>query len=76
MAIIRRFVATSVRVELSASKAISSDWSYFSEPVGISSDDAFSKAGLTEQINTTADQSDYLWYSIRYIVFNFEIKSP
>ncbi|KAI3823250.1 hypothetical protein L1987_04683 [Smallanthus sonchifolius] len=64
MATIKRFVATSVRDELSESKAISSDWSYVSEPVGISSNDAFNRPGLVEQINTTADQSDYLWYSI------------
>jgi hypothetical protein len=24
-----------------------------------------SKTGLLEQINTTADRSDYLWYSLR-----------
>ncbi|KAI3822853.1 hypothetical protein L1987_10452 [Smallanthus sonchifolius] len=64
MTTIRRFVATSFRDELSYSKAISSDWSYVSEPVGISSNDAFNKQGLVEQINTTADQSDYLWYSV------------
>ncbi|KAI7732050.1 hypothetical protein M8C21_022941 [Ambrosia artemisiifolia] len=58
MTTIRRFVASS------DSKAISSDWSYVSEPVGISSNDAFGKQGLVEQLNTTADQSDYLWYSI------------
>ncbi|KAI7730687.1 hypothetical protein M8C21_023051 [Ambrosia artemisiifolia] len=64
MATIKRFVATSVRDDLSESKAISSQWSYVSEPVGISSNDAFNRPGLVEQINTTADQSDYLWYSI------------
>ncbi|XP_076919131.1 beta-galactosidase 8-like [Bidens hawaiensis] len=64
MATIKRFVATSVKDEVSDSKAVSSDWSYVSEPVGISSNDAFDKKGLVEQINTTADQSDYLWYSI------------
>ncbi|XP_076957639.1 beta-galactosidase 8-like [Bidens hawaiensis] len=61
---IRRFAATSVKDGLSDSKAISSEWSYVSEPVGISSNDAFNRPGLVEQINTTADQSDYLWYSI------------
>ncbi|KAJ0806514.1 putative beta-galactosidase [Helianthus annuus] len=63
MATIKRFVAASVD-DLSDSKAISSEWSYVSEPVGISSNDAFNRPGLVEQINTTADQSDYLWYSI------------
>jgi len=45
-----------------------SGWSWISEPVGISKDDSFSKFGLLEQINTTTDKSDYLWYSLRYIV--------
>jgi len=45
-----------------------SGWNWISEPVGISKADSFSKFGLLEQINTTADKSDYLWYSSRYIV--------
>ncbi|ONL96141.1 Beta-galactosidase [Zea mays] len=40
-----------------------SDWSYAIEPVGITKDNALTKAGLMEQINTTADASDFLWYS-------------
>ena len=44
-----------------------SGWSWIYEPVGISSNNAFTKPGLLEQINTTADQSDYLWYSLRYV---------
>lgn len=40
-----------------------SDWSWVNEPVGISSQNAFMKLGLAEQINTTGDKSDYLWYS-------------
>ena len=51
-----------------SSDSLSSTWSWINEPVGISKDDAFTKPGLLEQINTTADQSDYLWYSIRYKV--------
>ncbi|GER57705.1 beta-galactosidase [Striga asiatica] len=43
-----------------------SGWSWINEPVGISSYKAFSRAGLLEQINTTADQSDYLWYSLSF----------
>ncbi|KAL3653064.1 Beta-galactosidase 8 [Castilleja foliolosa] len=43
-----------------------SSWSWISEPVGISSDIAFTKPGLLEQINTTADRSDYLWYSLSF----------
>ncbi|MED6122028.1 Beta-galactosidase 8 [Stylosanthes scabra] len=42
----------------------SSGWSWISEPIGISKKDSFSKFGLVEQINTTADKSDYLWYSL------------
>ncbi|XP_074556908.1 beta-galactosidase 8-like [Curcuma longa] len=39
-------------------------WKYVKEPVGISKSSAFVKAEILEQINTTADASDYLWYSI------------
>ena len=48
------------------SESLGSTWSWINEPVGISKDDAFTKPGLLEQINTTADKSDYLWYSLRY----------
>ncbi|XP_073312122.1 beta-galactosidase 8-like [Primulina huaijiensis] len=41
-----------------------SGWSWFREPVGMSSNNAFELLGLMEQINTTADKSDYLWYSL------------
>ncbi|KAM3358984.1 hypothetical protein P3S68_021917 [Capsicum galapagoense] len=41
-----------------------SGWTSVNEPVGISSDNTFKKVGLVEQINTTADKSDYLWYSL------------
>ncbi|KAL7153832.1 hypothetical protein ABFS83_04G194900 [Erythranthe nasuta] len=42
-----------------------SSWSWFKEPVGISLDnEAFVLPGLVEQINTTADKSDFLWYSM------------
>ncbi|KAJ4969156.1 hypothetical protein NE237_015857 [Protea cynaroides] len=42
-----------------------SGWSWVNEPVGISSSNPLIKSGLLEQINTTADSSDYLWYSLR-----------
>ncbi|XLR40997.1 hypothetical protein S83_025657, partial [Arachis hypogaea] len=45
-------------------EASTSGWSWISEPVGISKADSFAKIGLVEQINTTADRSDYLWYSL------------
>ncbi|XP_057953091.1 beta-galactosidase 8 [Malania oleifera] len=47
-----------------SSEAFQSDWSWTNEPVGISKRDSFTKVGLLEQINTTADKSDYLWYSL------------
>jgi hypothetical protein len=49
------------------SQLSSSGWSYVKEPIGISKADAFTRNGLFEQINTTADASDYLWYSIRCV---------
>ncbi|CAH9072943.1 unnamed protein product [Cuscuta europaea] len=58
---ISRFVSQSSNVD--TSEASLSDWSWINEPVGISSNNAFTRVGLLEQINTTADQSDYLWYS-------------
>lgn len=58
------FSHQSLQVAADSSDAIGSGWSYINEPVGISKDDAFTKPGLLEQINTTADQSDYLWYSL------------
>ncbi|KAF8403035.1 hypothetical protein HHK36_011130 [Tetracentron sinense] len=47
-----------------SSGAFQSGWSWINEPVGISRSSAFTKLGLLEQINTTADVSDYLWYSL------------
>lgn len=46
-------------------------WSYAIEPVGITKDNALTKAGLLDQINTTADASDFLWYSTRYMPYFF-----
>ncbi|VFQ98096.1 unnamed protein product [Cuscuta campestris] len=58
-------VATIPRFVRKSSVAALSGWSWIKEPVGISSNKAFPKVGLLEQINTTADKSDYLWYSLR-----------
>ncbi|KAK0606316.1 hypothetical protein LWI29_036436 [Acer saccharum] len=58
------FMRQSLKVAADSSDAIGSAWSYINEPVGITKDDAFTKVGLLEQINTTADKSDYLWYSL------------
>ncbi|XP_058086630.1 beta-galactosidase 6 [Magnolia sinica] len=49
-----------------SSETFQSDWSSVTEPVGISKSNAFKKSGLAEQINTTADASDYLWYSLSF----------
>lgn len=38
-------------------------WSWLHEQIGISGSNTFSKPGLLEQINTTVDASDYLWYT-------------
>ncbi|XP_073149103.1 beta-galactosidase 8-like [Henckelia pumila] len=63
VATISKFVRLPSKDDTTASDASISGWSWINEPVGISSDNAFTKFGLLEQINTTADVSDYLWYS-------------
>ena len=67
MTVIPSFVHQSLKGDTDSADALSSSWSWIYEPVGISKNDAFMKPGLLEQINTTADKSDYLWYSLRYI---------
>ncbi|KAF5447170.1 hypothetical protein F2P56_032739 [Juglans regia] len=69
-AMIPSFSHQSLKGNIDSSEALGSGWSWINEPVGISKDDAFVKLGLLEQINTTADNSDYLWYSL-----GIEIKS-
>lgn len=61
------FARQSLKPDGGSSAELGSQWSYIKETIGISKDDAFVKPGLLEQINTTADKSDYLWYSLRYI---------
>lgn len=68
MSTVAKFVRQTSQDDAAATDAFSG-WSWIHEPVGISSDKAFTKPGLLEQINTTADQSDYLWYSLRYDSF-------
>ncbi|KAL6510901.1 Beta-galactosidase 8 [Orobanche gracilis] len=63
---ITKFIRQSSEDDTTATDVSFSDWSWINEPVGISSDIAFAKPGLMEQINTTADQSDYLWYSLSF----------
>ncbi|KAG4974459.1 hypothetical protein AAZX31_11G175200 [Glycine max] len=61
---ISSFTTESFKEEVGSLDDSGSGWSWISEPIGISKSDSFSKFGLLEQINTTADKSDYLWYSI------------
>ncbi|KAK7312559.1 hypothetical protein VNO77_36500 [Canavalia gladiata] len=61
---ISSFKTESLKEEVGSLKDPGPGWSWISEPIGISKDDSFSKYGLLEQINTTADRSDYLWYSM------------
>ncbi|XP_010921989.1 beta-galactosidase 8 isoform X1 [Elaeis guineensis] len=42
----------------------SSAWQWYKEQVGTQYNNSFVAPGLLEQINTTRDISDYLWYSI------------
>ncbi|KAK2987762.1 hypothetical protein RJ640_016357 [Escallonia rubra] len=64
MTMVPRFVTQSSEDDIDSSKAFLSGWSWVNEPVGISTSNAFTKPGLLEQINTTADKSDYMWYSL------------
>ncbi|WJX50255.1 Beta-galactosidase 8 [Trifolium repens] len=64
---ISSFATESSKEKVDSLDDSSSGWSWISEPVGISKADAFSKPGLLEQINTTADRSDYLWYSLSFV---------
>jgi len=38
-------------------------WQSYNDETTSSDDSSFTMAGLLEQINTTRDASDYLWYS-------------
>ncbi|KAL9146475.1 hypothetical protein ABFS82_13G112700 [Erythranthe guttata] len=41
----------------------SSSWSWYKEKVGVWGNNSFDASGLLEQINTTRDTSDFLWYT-------------
>ncbi|XP_058757536.1 beta-galactosidase 8-like [Vicia villosa] len=73
---ISSFATESLKEEAESLDSSSSGWSWISEPVGISKDDAFTKSGLLEQINTTADKSDYLWYSSSIVVEDISGAQP
>lgn len=40
-------------------------WSWYKEKVGIWGNNSFMEPVLLEQVNTTKDTSDFLWYSTR-----------
>lgn len=42
------------------------DWEKQEEPIGIRGGNTITAHNLLEQINTTKDSSDYLWYTTRY----------
>ncbi|KAH9288504.1 hypothetical protein KI387_032621, partial [Taxus chinensis] len=48
------------------------NWSWLQEPIGVWESHGFSKFGLVEQIKTTSDSSDYLWYTTSIQVDNGE----
>ncbi|KAK5830423.1 hypothetical protein PVK06_014217 [Gossypium arboreum] len=64
MSVIPSFMHESLNTNADSTDSIGSGWSWINEPIGISKASAFNKLGLLEQINTTADKSDYLWYSL------------
>ncbi|CAO2814443.1 unnamed protein product [Amaranthus hypochondriacus] len=68
MAMLPKYIPQSLKYSPYSASDIQSSWSWFREPVGISKTQAFVKPGLLEQINTTADKSDYLWYSSSMLV--------
>ncbi|XP_059635184.1 beta-galactosidase 6-like, partial [Cornus florida] len=41
----------------------SSKWSWYKEKVGVWGNNSFTESSLLEQINTTKDTSDFLWYT-------------
>ena len=47
------------------SSLASSAWDWYKERVGIWGSNSFTASGLLEQINTTKDASDFLWYTTR-----------
>ncbi|KAH8499418.1 hypothetical protein H0E87_018068 [Populus deltoides] len=67
MTVIPSFVHQSLNGVADSADTLGSSWSWIYEPVGISKK-AFVRPGLLEQINTTADKSDYLWYSLSTVI--------
>ncbi|KAG9452738.1 hypothetical protein H6P81_005642 [Aristolochia fimbriata] len=50
---------------VTAEYPVGSSWNWYKEPVGIWSNNSFTANSLLEQINTTKDASDFLWYTMR-----------
>lgn len=47
---------------------ISKTWEFVKEPTGVWSASNFTYQGILEHLNVTKDQSDYLWYSTRFVI--------
>lgn len=43
-------------------------WQAYNEETASDADSSFTMVGLLEQINTTRDATDYLWYTTEYVV--------
>lgn len=52
-------------ITMDESSLSSAPWSWYKEKVGVWGNSSFEASGLLEQINTTKDTSDFLWYTIR-----------
>lgn len=52
-------------ITMHESSLSSASWSWYKEKVGVWGNSSFEASGLLEQINTTKDISDFLWYTIR-----------
>lgn len=52
-------------ITMDESSLSSASWSWYEEKVGVWGNSSFEASGLLEQINTTKDTSDFLWYTIR-----------
>ncbi|XP_075486733.1 beta-galactosidase 6-like [Primulina tabacum] len=55
-------------VTMHESSLSSSSWSWYKEKVGIWGNNSFGATSLLEQINTTKDISDFLWYTTSLIM--------
>lgn len=42
-------------------------WYTVKEPIGVWSDNNFTYQGILEHLKVTKDNSDYLWYTTRYL---------